>query len=154
MTAFFLSRLNFEFHPPLFVAGLMAFALPSCLGQARAATSPTPQPSDAPYVATMTFDVASVRENKNVDPQTGYTMSGYFVPHTTTYRVTNWAIENLITTAYGVHQYQIVGAPNWPWPTLFMVEAKGDSEADAKMATLTGEQQWAEQKHMLQVLLE
>jgi uncharacterized protein (TIGR03435 family) len=34
-----------------------------------------------------------------------------------------------------------------------MVEAKGDSEADARMATLTQEQQLAEQRHMLQTLL-
>jgi uncharacterized protein (TIGR03435 family) len=56
--------------------------------------------------------------------------------------------------AYGVDWYQIAGAPKWPWPTFFMIEAKSDSEADAKLAALTGEQRWAEQKHMLQALLE
>jgi uncharacterized protein (TIGR03435 family) len=35
-----------------------------------------------------------------------------------------------------------------------MVEAKGDSAADAKMATLTPKQQRAEQQHMMQGLLE
>jgi uncharacterized protein (TIGR03435 family) len=35
-----------------------------------------------------------------------------------------------------------------------VIEAKGDSEANAKMAALTKEQQRAEQQHMLQVLLE
>ncbi len=59
--------------------------------------------------------------------------------NTTTYRATNWPIENLISDAYGVMEYQIVGAPKWPWPTFFMVEAKGDSEADAKLAALTEE---------------
>ncbi len=44
--------------------------------------------------------------------------------------------------------------PKWPWPTVFVIEAKGDSEADAKMATLTKEQQWAEQQHMFQALLQ
>ena len=102
----------------------------------------------------MTFDVASVRENKDADMRAGITMSGQFVPHTTGLRVINWRIENLISLAYGVNDYQIVGAPKWPWPTVFVIEAKGDSEADAKMATLTKEQQWAEQKHMLQALLE
>lgn len=36
----------------------------------------------------------------------------------------------------------------------FMIEAKGDSEADAKLAALTEEQRRAEQQHMLQALLE
>lgn len=37
---------------------------------------------------------------------------------------------------------------------MFVIEAKGDGEADAKIATLTSEQQLAEYRHMLQVLLE
>ena len=101
----------------------------------------------------MTFDVASVRENKDIDLNAGITVSGHFVPHTTTLIVTNWSIENLISYAYGVDLYQIVGRPKWPWPTLFVIEARGDSEANAKMAALTEEQQSAEQQHMLQALL-
>jgi len=102
----------------------------------------------------MTFDVASVRENKNADATGSIMMSGHFVPHTTTLRVINWDIENLIRYAYGANGNQIVGAPNWPRPTVFVIEAKGDSEADAKMAALTEEQQRAEQQHMLQALLQ
>ena len=102
----------------------------------------------------MTFDVASVRENKDVDVNSGITMSGQFVPHTTMLRVINWRIESLISYAYGLDEYQIVGAPKWPWPTVFVIEAKGDGEEDAKMAALTKEQQLAEQQHMLQALLE
>jgi len=108
----------------------------------------------AEYVPTMTFDVASVRENKSVDVNAGITMSGQFTPHTTNLRVINWRIESLISYAYGIDEYAVVGAPKWPWPTVFVIEAKGDSEADAKMAALTKEQQWAEQKHMFQMLLE
>ena len=155
MTDYELPKLNFGINPLLVAAGLMALAVPSSPGQAGAATTPTSSlPANAPYVATMTFDVASVRENKNVDMNTGITMSGQFVPHTTMLRVINWRIENLISYAYGVDEYQIVGAPKWPWPTVFVIEAKGDSEADAKVAALTKEQQWAEQQHMFQALLE
>jgi uncharacterized protein (TIGR03435 family) len=133
----------------------MALAVPSSMGQAGATAAPTSSsPENDPFVATMTFDVASMRENKDIDVNTGITVSGHFVPHTTTLRVTNWSIENLISYAYAIDLYQIVGAPKWPWPTLFVIEAGGDSEADAKMATLTKEQQWAEQQHMLQALLE
>jgi uncharacterized protein (TIGR03435 family) len=98
--------------------------------------------------------VASVRESKDIDVHSGFTVSGEFVAHTTTLRATNWDIENLIGYAYDVDLHQIVGAPKWPWPTVFVIEAKGSSEDDAKMATLTQEQQWAEQQHMLQLLLE
>jgi uncharacterized protein (TIGR03435 family) len=137
------------------VTGLMALAVSASLGQSGAATTPTSTlAANAPYVATMTFDVASVRENKNVDGIAGFTMTGWFVPHTTTLRAINWTIENLIGVAYGADQHQIVGVPKWPWPTVFVIEAKGDGEADAKLAALTGELQWAEQQHMLQALLE
>ena len=155
MTDYALPKLNSGINRLLIAVGWMALAVPSSIGQAAAATKTASSlPANAPYVATMTFDVASVRENKNVDPNAGITMSGQFVPHTTKLRVINWSIENLISYAYGVNFSQIVGVPKWPWPTLFMVEAKGDSEADAKMAALTQEQQWAEQQHMLQALLE
>jgi uncharacterized protein (TIGR03435 family) len=66
----------------------------------------------------MTFDVASGRENKNVDVNAGITMSGQFVPHTTTLRVINWRIESLISYAYRVDEPQIMSAPKWPWPTM------------------------------------
>jgi uncharacterized protein (TIGR03435 family) len=155
MTDYALPKLNLGIIPLLVAAAWMALAVPSSLAQKGAATTPASSaPANAPYVATMTFDVASVREIKNIDMNAGFTMGAQFVSHTTTYRATNWPIENLICTGYGVQQHQIAGGPNWPWPTFFMVEAKGNSEADAKLAALTGEQQWAEQKHMLQALLE
>jgi uncharacterized protein (TIGR03435 family) len=102
----------------------------------------------------MTFDVASVRENKDAEAGVGVSMSGQFVPHTATLRVINWTIENLIAYAYGANEYQLADVPKWPLSTVFVIEAKGDSEADAKMAALTNDQQRAEQEHMLQMLME
>lgn len=100
----------------LFLAGgLVAFAAPSSLGQAGAGTASS-MPANTPYVASMTFDVASVRENKDIDTR-GFMMSGYFMGRSTTYRAMNWPIESLITEAFGVDRYQIAGAPEWPWPT-------------------------------------
>lgn len=148
-------RSNCGINSLLVVAGLMGLAVPFSVAQTSAAApAKSSLPANTPYVATMTFDVASVRENKDADPNAGITISGHFVPHTTVLRLINWDIENLITNAYGINRYQIAGAPKWRWPTVFVIEAKGDSATDAKMATLTGEQQWAEQKHMLQTLLE
>jgi uncharacterized protein (TIGR03435 family) len=146
------SRSKSDVNVLLGLAGLMAVGVPCVLGQAGAATGAA-SAGDAPYVPTMTFDVASVRENKNIDMQAGFIMGGRFVSNTT-YRATNWPIENLISTAFGVMNYQIVGAPNWPYPTFFMIEAKRDSEADAKLAALTRKQREAEQEYMLQVLLQ
>lgn len=135
--------------------GLMSLLAPSCLGQAGALPSSTsPSSANAPYIATMTFDVASLRENKDADRAAGFTMSGRFMPHTAQLRIENWDIENLVSYAYGVDQNQTVGFPKWPYPTLFVIEAKGDPEADAKIAALNKEQEHAEQQHMLQALLE
>jgi uncharacterized protein (TIGR03435 family) len=134
----------------LIAVGMILLALPVVVGVVWAQTA---QVANATYVPTMTFDVASVRENKNVDPRAGITISGGFVPHTTTLRMTNWDIRNLIRSAYGGKFYQMVGVPNWTWPTVFTIEAKGDPEADAKIAALTPQQQLLEQQHMLQMLL-
>ena len=137
------------------LAALLALAARASLGQATVAATPTSSATEAAaYSASMTFDVASVRENKDIDLRAGFTVGGQFVPHTTNFRATNWDIENLITFAYGVDRYQLLGVPKWPWPTMFMIEAKGDAEADAKLARLTNEEQLAEQRHMLQALLE
>lgn len=150
-----LSKSGFHISAFFFAAGLMALAAPSSLGQTSAATTQTPaMPASASYVPTMTFDVASVRENKDLDPRVGITVSGWFIPHTTTFRATNWRIDNLISNAYGIDESQIEGSPKWPWPTVFVIEAKGDGEENAKIAALTEEQQSAEQQHMLQALLE
>jgi uncharacterized protein (TIGR03435 family) len=155
MTEHALPQLKFGVILLFVAAAQMALASPSSLGQSSATNATTSSsPANAPYVATMTFDVASVRENKNADVNVGIRMGGQFMPQTTTLRVINWDIENLVSYAYGADRGQIVGAPKWPWPTVFVIEAKGSDEADAKLATLTPEQQKAEQQHMMQALLE
>ena len=104
------------------------------------------------YTPTMTFDVASVRENK-ANLSQGFTMSGEFTPHTTHLRLMNWDIENILSDAFRVNEEQIESAPKWTFPTLFVIEAKGDAEADAKIAALPADEQRLEQEHMLQSLL-
>jgi len=156
MTDQALPRLTLGINTLFVAAGWMALAVTSSFAQAGAAATPaTSATADAPYVATMTFDVASVRQNKDIDISAGFTITpGLFVPHTTAFHASNSMIENLISMAYGVWDYQIVNAPKWPYPTFFMIEAKSDSQADAKLAALTNKQQWAEQQHMVLALLE
>jgi uncharacterized protein (TIGR03435 family) len=134
----------------LAVVGAMGCVV-SAVGQTAA---PAASPAGAKaYVPTMTFDVASVRENKDADLRAGITMSGQFVPHTTNLRLINWRIESILSAAYGVDEWQVVGAPKWPFPMVFVIEAKGDGDADAKMAALPVDEQRMEQQHMLQALL-
>jgi uncharacterized protein (TIGR03435 family) len=96
----------------------------------------------------MTFDVASVRVAS--ESNLHILMGGQFTPHTTNLRLT-WTIDSLVNIAYGVNRFQLVGVPNWT--TVFAIEAKGDADADAKMAALPPDEQWMEQQHMLQALL-
>lgn len=141
-------KLSREISSLLITVSFMIFARPAFC-QERGAEA-----SSSYYVPSMKFDVASVRENKNIDPAAGITMGGSFAPNTTSLRLVNLSMNDLISTAYRVDQEQIVNSPKWPFPTLFMVEAKSDSASDAKMAALKPEQQRAEQEHMLQELLQ
>ena len=99
----------------------------------------------------MTFDVASVRE-AGADKHGGITVGGQFAPHTTHLRM-SWSIDGLLSIAYGIDMYQLAGLPKWPNPTVFMIDAKGDSAADTKMAALPADEQKVEQQYMLQALL-
>ncbi len=132
----------------MFATALMALGVPTTFAQTGAAPA-----VDTVYVPTMTFDVVSVRENKQANPRVGFTMSGQFTPHTTNLRLVNWSIDSILSMAYGIDNYQIVGSPHWPFPTVFVIQAKSGSAADTKMVTLPAGQQRAEQEHMLQVLL-
>ena len=132
----------------------IALAASSALGQARPANvQAAGVPAGSPYVPTMTFDVASVYQNKEADLRAGITMSANFGSLTTHLRLINFSIENILTMAFGVDQWQVVGAPKWPSPTLFVIDAKGDADADARIAALPPDERRMEQDHMLQVLL-
>ena len=147
-------KLRFGIRPLLVAVGWMILGVPSSLGQGGAATKPLSSLPDGTYVPTMTFDVASVRENKEADIHSGITMSGQFTPHTTNLRLVNWRIESILSAAFGINEWQVAGAPKWPFPTVFVIEAKGDADADAKMAALQTDEQRMEQQHMFQALLE
>ncbi len=130
----------------LFFAVWLVAAVPVVLGQGESAASS--QGAKAAYVPTLTFDVASVRQSPEAN---SYMVSGGFTPHTSVFRVTNWAYYNLVAEAYGLQLYQISGLPR-SW-AMFNVEAKSDSDTDEKMAKLSKEQESLEQQHMLQALL-
>lgn len=138
----------------LFPIVLTALMVSTAMGQSAAAGNQALGVSaGTAYVPTMTFDVASVYQNKEADLRKGITMSGNFARHTTHLRLVNWRIESILDIAFGVDEWQVMSAPKWPYPTVFVVEGKGDADADAKLAALPPDQQKMEQQHMLQVLL-
>src|SRR4051794_34791771 len=153
------SNMNFErliCRTTIFLATALSMSCAVSASSQNAATAPSKlsSSSDTIYVPTMTFDVASVRENKTVDASAGVSMGGDFAPNTTSLRLINCDIQKLIEEAYGLESEQVDGIPKWPFPTLFIIDAKSDSGADAKMAALTPDQQKAEHEHMLQALLQ
>src|ERR1700758_1231985 len=82
--------------------------------------------ADKPYVPTLTYDVASVRE-AHIDgwPGAGFTMSHDGHLNQSSIRLTNWNIENLLWLAYDVRVQQISGLPRWPVLSVFVIQAKG-----------------------------
>ena len=134
MTDMPLPRLPFGINPMLVAAALIALAIPSSLGQAGAPTASAPLSENAPYVPTMTFDVASVRESKQ-DPNLPHMVGGRFQTHSSSLQLQNVQLYYLITLAYGVDMHQVEGIPDWG-RTSFNVEAKSDSETGERLAKL------------------
>jgi uncharacterized protein (TIGR03435 family) len=101
----------------------------------------------------MVFDVASVRES-NPDEQGGFRVGGGFTPHNSSnLKLENNDLRNLVLMAYDVNPDLIEGIPREFYWATFNIEAKADSETDAKLAKLTKEQVRLEQEHMMQGLL-
>ena len=113
-----------------------------------------------PYVPTMTFDVASVRESK-LNPQGDIVMSGWFQPNTSSHlHLQNWSMENLLIAAYStadwpLHFNDIDGGDllKQMSRSFFNVDAKADEESDAHLTRLKPEERLAEQRHMVRALL-
>jgi uncharacterized protein (TIGR03435 family) len=115
-------------------------------GDDKAATNGAPG-----YVSTMTFDVASVRESKQ-DLNLPHKVGGGLSPHSSNLRIENVQLYYLLSMAYGVHDHQIEGLPNWG-STSYNIQAKSDSAADEKLAKLSDKDALAEKQHMMQALL-
>lgn len=130
------------------VAGCALSAAGQVAGAAAAGTV-----DGAAYVPTMTFDVASVRPVKVANLSSISIGGGWIDPHTSMLRLQNSPLNNLLYIAYGIHTYEMVGLPDWPWPTLFTIEAKSDTDADEKLVKLSDKDAMAEKRHMLQALL-
>ena len=129
-------------------SGYVFLAVPFALSQGAGPAVP----GSATYSPKMTFDVASVRES-HPDPINGFLMGGAFAGHTSSLRLSNERIPNIIDKAYGLSSHNVSGLPAWTSGATYNVEAKSDDATDREMATLTDEQVVLEQQHMLQALL-
>jgi uncharacterized protein (TIGR03435 family) len=115
-----------------------------------AANSNASSVTEAVYVPTMTFDVASVRETQGGD----YKFWNFSPPNSSHLMLINNTLLWLVAQAYGVQDsYRVEGVPRELESATFNVEAKSDSATDERLAKLTKEQVRLEQRHMLQTLL-
>jgi uncharacterized protein (TIGR03435 family) len=133
----------------LLATALSMVAVPLMTGQEQVKRF-AQSPASTPYVPTMTFDIASIHEAQEAD---SYTVGGGLEPHSSTLRLQNFRIENLLSMAYAVKWHQMSNLPNWPYPAMFTVAAKSDWAADEKLAKLNDADALSEKRHMLQMLL-
>src|ERR1700759_3565133 len=113
-----------------------------CVRVACAQETATKSSTQAAYVPSMTFDVASVRES-NPDPVAGFAVSFVNPSHSSLLRVTNNDVPNLLAAAYGVNRFQLIGLPDWAsghWGPFFTIEAKANESVDQQLAKLSDEQ--------------
>jgi uncharacterized protein (TIGR03435 family) len=147
-----------------FVTGVALLA--SCVVLAQQSNAkrgdPAQQPSgaeatDAGYVPTMTFDVASIRQAK-IDRQLGFSVSGGFdPPNSSNLVIENHNIMMLIARAYPGEDHRTDGYRNLSADlrsAFFDVKAKADEATDAKLAKLSKRDVWLEHAHMIQLLLQ
>jgi uncharacterized protein (TIGR03435 family) len=112
----------------------------------------TREEADAGYAPTLTFDVASITENK-ADTSHGFMMGGPNPPHSSKLSVTNLTASDLISWAYGVDKSRISGLPEWATSIRFNVQAKSDSTVDDVLAKLNDSRAKLEKQHMFQTML-
>jgi uncharacterized protein (TIGR03435 family) len=126
---------------------MLLFSVSASAAIAQASQS-EPSQASQPYVPTLTFDVASIRQSPMAN---SYAVGGSFEDHSSSMRLENFRIENILSMAYGVRWDQIVGLKD-RWG-MFNIQAKADGAADQKLAQLNKDQEELEHQHMLQQLL-
>jgi uncharacterized protein (TIGR03435 family) len=128
----------------------VAVAVPRAIGQV-----PPPPPVagvDVPtYVPTLTFDVASIRENDMTGTNSVH-VAVKSPPHSSQFEVTTFTMKSLIQMAYGFGT-PLSGGPDWLSTRYFTVQAKSDAATDERLAKLTDDQARLEKQHMVQSLL-
>jgi uncharacterized protein (TIGR03435 family) len=129
------------------VGVLIALATGAASAQTKQGVADT-QASDSAYLPTLTFDVASIRESS---VGSSFMVGGGFSSGSSSLKVTNFDVENLLSMAYGIRRDQMTGLPGWR--SMFNIEAKADASADELLQKLNKKQVELERQHMMQKLL-
>jgi uncharacterized protein (TIGR03435 family) len=141
-----LRGLRFGSSPQRFtlLAALLVLAPGLC---ARAQTPIVEEPG---YKPTLTFDVAVIRLAP--PPDANFHVSVSSPPHSSRFEATNLPIKALLQIAYGFDA-PIVGAPDWLANTFYVISARSDEAADARLAKLTDNEVRLEKRNALRALL-
>jgi uncharacterized protein (TIGR03435 family) len=119
-------KLNFSRRLVLLVAGSLAAAASSVVGQTSAAPGGAAQPDVTADVKVPAFEVVSVKANKSD--------SGMIriMAKLDGYAASNLSLKMLVQSAYGIREDLISGAPSWADSARFDIDAKvAGSDVDA-----------------------
>ena len=108
----------------------------------------TTTPAAAP---SLTFDVASIRQNTTVGGRNhinNSTNDGHF-----TFTTGNAPLKSILHFAFGLPENQIVDAPAWVDSANFDIIAKAGPDADAQLNNLSSDQNQLAKQQMVQALL-
>jgi uncharacterized protein (TIGR03435 family) len=125
----------------LLTAASLAFAISI---YAQTPTTPASAPS-------LTFDIASIRQNTSIGGRNhigNSTNDGHF-----TFTTGNAPLKSILHFAFGLPENQIVDAPAWVDSANFDIVAKAGPDADAQLNNLSGDQSQLAKQHMVQALL-
>jgi uncharacterized protein (TIGR03435 family) len=128
----------------------LTLAAPSAFAQPPAPPDPSGPP---PFVPTLTFDVASVRETQQPEDNPSWQMGLISQPHSSQFQANGITPKILIQSAYGFGAYEISGAPAWLESSFWVVMAKSDHSVDDQLAKLNDDQARLEKQNMMQALL-
>jgi uncharacterized protein (TIGR03435 family) len=107
-----------------------------------------PNPTATP---SLTFDVASIRQNNTVGGRNhinNSTNDGHF-----TFTTGNAPLKSILHFAFGLPENQIVDTPAWVDSANFDIFAKAGPDADAQLNALSGDQNELAKQQMVQALL-
>lgn len=127
-----------------FLASLFILGAASCLH------AQTPIVEEPNYKPTLTFDVATIRLAP--PPDANFHVSVSSPPHSSRFEATNLPIKALLQIAYGFDA-PVVGAPDWVANTFYVIQARSDDAADARLAKLTDNEVRLEKRNAIRVLL-
>ena len=104
------------------IAGLIVLAMIASLSPDWIALAQTPRPA---------FDVASIKQNTSQSNR--FTFAAQEGGRLT---VVGNEISNVITNAYGISDYQLIGVPDWVYSDRYDIEAKGPATSGRKQMML------------------